>query len=113
MAARLTINKRQLAERLGDDFKVSWVEDQCRKRRIPHLLIAGQYAFTEQHVAEILAMHERRPAEEQPAAAPAPAPTPALQRRTRASRPLPTIPSGTAPLRDRGLPTHRLRRDAS
>lgn len=113
MAERLTINKRQLAELLGEDFKVSWIEDKCRTRQIPHLLIAGQYAFTEGHVQEILAMHERRPAEEQPAAAPAPAPTSAPQRRTRASRPLPTIPTGTAPLRDRGLPTHRLRRDAS
>ncbi|MET8334432.1 hypothetical protein [Streptosporangium canum] len=113
MAERLTINKRQLAERLGDDFKVSWIEDQCRKRRIPHLLIAGQYAFTEDHVRQILAMHERRPAEELPPASPTPASTPAPQRRTRVARPLPTIPTGTAPLRDRGLPTHRLRRDAS
>lgn len=110
MAEPILINKHQLAELLGENCKVSWIEAQCRTRKIPHLLIGGQYAFTEQHVAEILQMHERRPEPAQPAA---PAPTaPAPQRRARAPRaPLP-IPAGNA-LRDRGLPLHRLRRTGS
>jgi len=106
------ISKRQLAARLGPLVSVSWIEAQCRARKIPHLLIGGHYGFTEEHVAEILAMHERRPEPAQPTP-PAP-PAPAPQRRTRAARtPQPTIPAGNAPLRDRGLPLHRLRRPAS
>lgn len=111
MAEPILISKHQLAELLGEDFKVSWVEDKCRTRQIPHLLIGGRYAFTEQHVAEILRMHERRPETEQPAPASVPM---APQRRTRAARaPLPMAPAGSAPLRDRGLPLHRLRRTGS
>lgn len=94
------INKHQLAELLT--LKVSWIESKCRTRKIPHLLIAGQYRFTEQHVAEILAMHERRPIE-RPATATEGTPS------TRSPRSLPT-PGVPRPLRDLGLPTHRLRR---
>lgn len=107
MAKTLTITKQELAELLG--LKVSWVEDKCRAREIPHLKIAGAYRFTEQHVAAIIAMHERPVAETPPAIAAAPAP----QRRARAPRPLPTIPTGVAPPPDRGLPLHRLRRATS
>lgn len=99
------INKHQLAELL--DLKVSWIEEQCRRRLIPHLLLAGQYRFTQEHITEILTMHERRPVTEPPKAPPAPTP----QHRIRQSRPAP-LPGVVAPLRDRGLPTHRLRRPA-
>lgn len=98
------IDKHQLAELLN--LKVSWIEGKCRTKKIPHLLIAGQYRFTRAHINEILAIHERRPVSE-PKSPPAPAPPPAPRRRTRQPAPL---PGSMAPLRDRGLPTHRLSR---
>lgn len=108
MPGAIVINKRQLAELLG--CKVSWVETKCVTRKIPHLLL-DEYKFTEEHVAEILAMHERRPTVEQPVA-PAPA-APVPQRRTRTPRSLPAPQNGVTPLRDRGLPLHRLRGEMS
>lgn len=109
--AKLAINKYELAALLGDDFKVSWIEEKCRTRQIPHLLIAGQYRFTEEHVAAIIAMHERAPKPQQ--AVTEPAPTAPPQRRTRGLRPLPTGQAAVTPLRDRGLPMHRVPRSVS
>ncbi|MEV0830952.1 MULTISPECIES: hypothetical protein [Streptosporangiaceae] len=105
----LVIDKHELAELIGPICKVSWIEAQCRAKKIPHTRIGNKYGFTHEHVAEILAMHERRPEPQQPAAAPEPAP----RRKSRAPRtpralPPPT-PGGVTPLRDRGLPVHRLR----
>ncbi|MGV9535033.1 hypothetical protein ACWEU6_21935 [Streptosporangium sandarakinum] len=56
----IVLNKHQLAELLG--VPVSWVEDKCAARVIPHLKL-NEYKFTWDHVAEIIAMHERRPTE--------------------------------------------------
>ncbi|MFI7049049.1 hypothetical protein [Streptosporangium sandarakinum] len=56
----ILLNKHELAEILG--VPVSWVEDKCAARMIPHLKL-NEYKFTQAHVAEILTMHERRPVE--------------------------------------------------
>ncbi|MFF4417138.1 hypothetical protein ACFYY8_31845 [Streptosporangium sp. NPDC001559] len=88
------VDKYQLANLLS--LKVSWIEERCRRRLIPHLLIAGQYRFTQAHITEIISMHERRPVAE---------PAAAQQRHAQQSP-----PGLVAPLRNRGLPTHRLRR---
>jgi hypothetical protein len=109
MTAPIIIDKHQLAKLLG--CRVTWIEDKCAARKIPHLLLGGRYSFTEQHVADIIAMHERRPEPEQPAIS-LPAP-PAPQRRTRASRAVQPVTRKAAPLRDRGLPVHRLQRSST
>lgn len=38
-----------------------WFKEQCRRRRIPFIRVAGAYRFTDSHVAEILALLEERP----------------------------------------------------
>jgi hypothetical protein len=38
-----------------------WVKDQARRRRIPHCWVAGSYRFTDEHLAEIRRLLERRP----------------------------------------------------
>jgi hypothetical protein len=43
-----------------------WVKEQARHLRIPHCWIGGSYRFTEEHVAEIARLFERRPAERRP-----------------------------------------------
>lgn len=39
----------------------SWLAEQARLGRIPHLLIAGKIAFTDAHIEAIIAQFERRP----------------------------------------------------
>jgi hypothetical protein len=39
-----------------------WVKEQARRRRIPFSWIGGSYLFTRNHVAEIVALFETRPA---------------------------------------------------
>ncbi|WP_132125400.1 helix-turn-helix domain-containing protein [Actinocrispum wychmicini] len=41
-----------------------WVKEQARKRRIPFSWIGGSYLFTADHIVEIVALFERRPADE-------------------------------------------------
>jgi hypothetical protein len=38
-----------------------WVKDQARRRRIPYCWVAGSYRFTDEHLAEIQRLLERRP----------------------------------------------------
>lgn len=40
-----------------------WIKEQARNRRIPYSWIGGSYLFTAEHVAEIVRLFERRPAE--------------------------------------------------
>jgi hypothetical protein len=49
-----------------------WVKEQARRGRIPYSWIGGGYLFTDEHVAEIVRLFERRPA--QPPAVTAPLP---------------------------------------
>lgn len=46
--------------------KASWLEDQARRRRIPFSMIGGSYRFSDQHVAEIIAIYEQRPEDAAP-----------------------------------------------
>ncbi|MCO5986549.1 hypothetical protein NE235_10590 [Actinoallomurus spadix] len=39
----------------------SWLKEMARRREIPHTLIGGRYGFTDEHIAEIVQMFERRP----------------------------------------------------
>jgi len=48
-----------------------WVKEQARKRCIPFSWIGGSYRFTDEHVAEIIALFEVRPGDT-PARAPQP-----------------------------------------
>jgi hypothetical protein len=65
MTAPLTYSIEQAAERLGHIVTVDWLKK--RVDDIPHLKSgsgrgrAGRIAFTDQHLAEILAMLEKRP----------------------------------------------------
>lgn len=43
-----------------------WVKEQARKGRIPFSWIGGSYRFTNEHVAEIVRLFERRPATHTP-----------------------------------------------
>lgn len=76
----------------------SWLKEMARRREIPFVLIAGKYAFTDDHLAEIIRKFEMKPGrDERPAAAP--------RRRVRDSAAsAPTV----TPLRAR--PPQRLRR---
>ncbi|WP_084427621.1 helix-turn-helix domain-containing protein [Kibdelosporangium aridum] len=46
-----------------------WVKEQARKRRIPFIWIGGSYRFTADHIREMVALFERRPAGESTAPA--------------------------------------------
>ena len=39
-----------------------WVKEQARKGRIPFSWIGGSYRFTNEHIAEMVRLFERRPA---------------------------------------------------
>ncbi|MGW1625283.1 helix-turn-helix domain-containing protein [Streptomyces sp. NPDC002172] len=53
-----------------------WVKDRARRRLIPCTRVGRAYRFTGEHLAEIIRMHEARPASphQHPAAARAPKP---------------------------------------
>ncbi|MFD3561919.1 helix-turn-helix domain-containing protein [Streptomyces sp. NPDC058686] len=71
-----------------------WVKDRARRRLIPFARVGRAYRFSGEHLAEIIRMHETRPAlPQQRAAAPAPS----------AKSPAPQSPSPSA------APTARLR----
>lgn len=40
-----------------------WVRDRARRRLIPFTYVGGAYRFTADHLAEIIRLHEERPAE--------------------------------------------------
>lgn len=50
----------EIAEALG--CSEWWVKEQARRRRIPFTRVGGAYRFTADHVAEIVALFEERPA---------------------------------------------------
>ncbi|MEU9005492.1 DNA-binding protein [Streptomyces sp. NPDC048551] len=39
-----------------------WVRDRARRRLIPFTYVGGAYRFTTAHLAEIISLHEERPA---------------------------------------------------
>lgn len=59
-----------------------WVKEQARKGRIPFSWIGGSYRFTNEHVAEIVRLFERRPASAAPPRRETPAPRSGRSERT-------------------------------
>ncbi|MFB7634624.1 helix-turn-helix domain-containing protein [Streptomyces sp. NPDC056149] len=53
-----------------------WVKDRARRRLIPFTRVGRAYRFTGEHLAEIIRMHEARPAASRQRAATAPASKP-------------------------------------
>lgn len=66
----------ELATALG--CSAWWVRDRARRRLIPFAYVGGAYRFTAEHLAEIIRIHEERPAAAAPSAeAPVPPRKPA------------------------------------
>ncbi|MFD7298593.1 helix-turn-helix domain-containing protein [Streptomyces sp. NPDC059897] len=53
-----------------------WVKDRARRRLIPFTRVGRAYRFTSDHLAEIIRMHEARPAAPRQVTAAAPDPAP-------------------------------------
>lgn len=53
-----------------------WVKEQARRGRIPFSWIGGSYLFTAEHIAEIILLFERRPADSAPLSVSRPAARP-------------------------------------
>ncbi|WP_079043585.1 helix-turn-helix domain-containing protein [Streptomyces kanamyceticus] len=51
-----------------------WVKDRARRRLIPFTRVGRAYRFSDEHLAEIIRMHEERPAQtpQRPGVVPAP-----------------------------------------
>ncbi|MEB8343908.1 helix-turn-helix domain-containing protein [Streptomyces endophyticus] len=71
----------EIAEVLG--CSAWWVKDRARRRLIPFTRVGRAYRFTSDHLAEIIRMHETRPAAPRQATVVAsnPAPSRAASRR--------------------------------
>ncbi|MFD5446695.1 helix-turn-helix domain-containing protein [Streptomyces sp. NPDC127100] len=78
-----------------------WVKDRARRRLIPFTRVGRAYRFTGEHLAEIIRMHEARPASPQHPTAPAPAP--------KAPTSQPSRPSAAPSARLRSRPPRRAR----
>ncbi|MFE4606736.1 helix-turn-helix domain-containing protein [Streptomyces niveus] len=67
-----------------------WVKDRARRRLIPFTRVGRAYRFSDEHLSEIIRMHEERPAVnvQRPGAAPAPTRKP-----TARHRPDPAVPT--------------------
>lgn len=57
--ATRTMSTQDAARNLGVSTK--WLSEMAAQRRVPHVLIARRYRFTDNHLAEIIAMFERSP----------------------------------------------------
>ncbi|MEV5873486.1 helix-turn-helix domain-containing protein [Streptomyces sp. NPDC052101] len=66
-----------------------WVKDRARRRLIPFTRVGRAYRFSSDHLAEIVRMHEERPARnpQRPGGIAAPARQPAVRERTEAAAP--------------------------
>ncbi|MFF8992710.1 helix-turn-helix domain-containing protein [Streptomyces sp. NPDC014983] len=51
----------EIADALG--CSAWWVKDRARRRLIPHTRVGRAYRFTAEHLAEIIRLHEERPAQ--------------------------------------------------
>lgn len=54
--------------------KASWLERRAAAREIPFALMSGTYLFTDDHLAQIIALHEQRPSAPRPRPEPKSAP---------------------------------------
>ncbi|GAA1357643.1 helix-turn-helix domain-containing protein [Streptomyces beijiangensis] len=68
---------------------VWWVKDRARRRSIPFTRVGRAYRFSDDHLAEIIGMHEERPTErsQYPGVAAAPAPKRPVRQRPEAAVP--------------------------
>ncbi|WP_254711706.1 helix-turn-helix domain-containing protein [Streptomyces sp. TRM64462] len=66
-----------------------WVKDRARRSLIPHTRVGRAYRFTAEHLAEIVRMHEERPARnpQSPSSTAVPTPKPAARQRTETAVP--------------------------
>lgn len=55
----LVYTKEEVAELLK--VKPSWIARRCSRRMIPFTMLGGQYRFTEEHIQEIIKIHEQKP----------------------------------------------------
>ncbi|MFV0128620.1 DNA-binding protein [Streptomyces sp. HMX112] len=81
-----------------------WVKDRARRRLIPFTRVGRAYRFSDDHLAEIVRMHEERPAHnpQRPSGIAVPARKPATRQRTETA--LPTV-------RLKARPPRRLSKD--
>jgi hypothetical protein len=86
-----------------------WVKDQARRRRIPYCWVARSYRFTDEHMAEIQRLLERRPTVPAEPSSPATPSAPPARRDT-SNRADPTIGLRARPPRRSGqaAPTSEL-----
>ncbi|MFG2349671.1 helix-turn-helix domain-containing protein [Streptomyces phaeochromogenes] len=100
----------EIAEALG--CSAWWVKDRARRGLIPHTRVGRAYRFTAEHFAEIIRLHEVRPARSVGDAVDGPAaPTPPAVL-TRASQP-PRPTKATTPGRLRARPPRRTQRETA
>lgn len=76
---------QEVADALG--CSLWWVRDRARRGLIPHVRVADAYKFTAGHFAEIVRLHEKRPASRAQ-----PAPCPPTMPPARRSRPAQLLP---------------------
>ncbi|WP_411076288.1 helix-turn-helix domain-containing protein [Streptomyces sp. cmx-4-7] len=79
-----------------------WVKDRARRRLIPYTRVGRSYRFTGKHLAEIIRMHEARPATPQQ-------PTPSTASKASRSSTPSSLPVPTTRLQAR--PPRRARQD--
>ncbi|MFJ6811104.1 helix-turn-helix domain-containing protein [Streptomyces anulatus] len=70
---------------------VWWVKDRARRRLIPFTRVGRAYRFSDEHLAEIIRMHEERPAVNAQRTGGAPAPTRKPPARHRPDVAVPTV----------------------
>ncbi|MGW1054317.1 helix-turn-helix domain-containing protein [Streptomyces sp. NPDC002521] len=77
----------EVAEVLG--CSAWWVKDRARRRLIPFARVGRAYRFSDEHLAEIIRMHEERPDRnpQRPRGMAASAPKPAARQRAEAAVP--------------------------
>ncbi|WP_399225341.1 DNA-binding protein [Streptomyces sp. TRM49041] len=66
-----------------------WVKDRARRRLIPFARVGRAYRFSDDHLAEIVRMHEERPARnpQRPSGIAVPTRKPATRQRTETAQP--------------------------
>jgi len=60
LAGQLVMHTTEEAARLLK-VKQSWLERQAAARKIPFSMLGGSYHFSDQHLAEIVRIHEKAP----------------------------------------------------
>ncbi|MFZ3499309.1 DNA-binding protein [Streptomyces sp. 5.8] len=82
-----------------------WVRDRARRRLIPFTYVGGAYRFTSDHLAEIISLHEERPAG---AAHPAEATVPAHTAHSPQARSVPRVGTSLPGTQLKARPPRRL-----